>query len=142
MTLTHDAANRVTSVTDSIGDVARYSYDAKGRLATVTDPSGRTTRYKYDDRDLVLTIVKPDGTVWLENTFDAARRLISDRIYGKKTSYRYYIDKDGHVSATEIFGYDGSIGRLNYDSNGLVVAYTVERKGLAPPASLHDQNRT
>jgi YD repeat-containing protein len=109
LTFTHDAVNRVTSASDSLGHTLTYSYDLRGRLQNVKDPSGGVTQYHYDDRDLMRAIIKPDGTTWLRNACDAYRRLTSERMYGQTTTYKYYLDPDGRVKATDIVSYDGRV---------------------------------
>ncbi len=45
---TYDALGETTSVTDSAGNVTRFTYDMDGRLLTSTGPDGTSTRNTYD----------------------------------------------------------------------------------------------
>ena len=45
---THDALNRVATVTDSQGGVTTLGYDANGNQASLEHPSGVVTSYAYD----------------------------------------------------------------------------------------------
>ncbi len=40
--------NRVTSITDALGNVFRYGYDAHGNILSATDPNGNTKSYTYN----------------------------------------------------------------------------------------------
>jgi YD repeat-containing protein len=62
---TYDAADRLTSVTDWLGNQTGYSYDAANRLTGVVNANGTTTAYSYDnaDRTTGLTNAKADGSV-------------------------------------------------------------------------------
>jgi len=43
----------VTSVTDPLGNVTRYTYDTRGNLATSTDPNGNKTTFAVNAFGLV-----------------------------------------------------------------------------------------
>ncbi len=47
-TIDYDAADRVTSVTDSLGRATTYTYDVDDRLISVADPLGRVSSRSYD----------------------------------------------------------------------------------------------
>ncbi|RJQ77799.1 type IV secretion protein Rhs [Pseudonocardiaceae bacterium YIM PH 21723] len=91
----YDLANRVTSVTDSLGHVTRFHYDEHNhitrivdplgnatlteydrhhRLLAITDPLGRTTRYVYDANGDVIRIERPDGEA-IEAEYDQRLRV-------------------------------------------------------------------
>jgi YD repeat-containing protein len=141
MTLTHDSDNRITQAVDSNGHLLTYSYDGKGRLESVQDPAHGVTHYGYGDKGLLASVMKPDGTLWLENTFDSEGRLTSDSIYARKTSYRYHADEKGQITATEIFHYDGGIDRYDWDTNGVALKYTQERKAPAGSPTVSSQKQ-
>ncbi len=48
------SGRRVTTVTDSVGRVSRYSINDRLQVVARTDPSGATTQSEYDDRDRLL----------------------------------------------------------------------------------------
>ncbi|REE19810.1 YD repeat-containing protein [Paraburkholderia sp. BL27I4N3] len=47
--LTYDARQRITQLTDSIGNVTQYAYDGYNNLVSVTWPDGNVRRYAYED---------------------------------------------------------------------------------------------
>lgn len=95
----YDALDRVTKVTDSLGNEVVNSYDANGQLRQVTH------RYKradgtYDTRNVVT------------RTFDAADRVITETdAAGGVTTYSY--DEAGNVVA--IIDAEGRTARFEYD---------------------------
>jgi RHS repeat-associated protein len=61
-TVTRDVHERVTRVTDALGQATAYAYDADGNLTQVTDPAGNVTTYSYDALGHLLTASLPNGT--------------------------------------------------------------------------------
>jgi YD repeat-containing protein len=48
-TVTHEPVfNKVTSVTDPLGNVTQFTYDSAGNILTRTDPNGHTSSYAYN----------------------------------------------------------------------------------------------
>ncbi|OLT33896.1 hypothetical protein BJF82_11405 [Kytococcus sp. CUA-901] len=95
---------RLTSVTDTRGEVTRMAYDSAGRLTTVTDPRGRTNSYAYSSGDLVS---------WT----DAA---------GQTTRYSY----DSAHRVTSVTDARGGVTRLAYDSTGRATSVTWANGGV------------
>ncbi len=52
----------VTSVTDPFGRSAKIAYDASGRLTQITDVIGLTSQFSYDVSNLVNAMTTPYGT--------------------------------------------------------------------------------
>ena len=118
-----------------IGLTTTYTYDAMDRVTCVTDPLGNYVQTVYDGDGKVSTITgyykKTDGTfdsrVISTRTYDAADRLSTDTdIYGDVTQYAYdqagnmiqTTDPNGHVTN---YGYD-AMNRKNTvtDANGFM----------------------
>jgi RHS repeat-associated protein len=91
----YDLTNRVTTITNSLGNATRYHYDEHNhitkvvdplgnteivafdqyhRLLAYTDPLGNTTRYVRDDAGDPVRIERPDGTL-IEVEYDQRWRL-------------------------------------------------------------------
>lgn len=94
---TYDALNRVTSYTDTYGNVIRFEYDAVGNLSRliypdntavtyaydenrnlirVTDWAGRITSYTYDVNNRVIGVIKPNGST-TTTVYDNKQRVTS-----------------------------------------------------------------
>lgn len=93
----YDALDRVTKITDSLGNEVINAYDANGQLWKVTHRY-RKTDGSYDARDVST------------RTFDAADRVKTDTdAEGSVTSYQYdaagnviaVTDAEGHITAYE-----------------------------------------
>ena len=57
-----DARNNVTSITDPLGNVTRYTYDDSGNLTTATDANGAVTRYTYDADGRIVSMTDARGS--------------------------------------------------------------------------------
>ena len=120
LTITRDAANRITSVKTPSGSEVSYTYDENGDLTSVTDVSGNVTTFKYTDHYLE-EIIDPRGVRVSKNIYDDDGRLI-------KT-----IDADGNeiVYDHNLYGREeiitdrnGGVTRYIYDQNGNVLSQT------------------
>ena len=47
-TISYDSSFNISSITDSIGQVAAFTYNAQAQPLTVIDARGNTTTYTYD----------------------------------------------------------------------------------------------
>lgn len=139
-TFTYDPVfNKVTSITDPLGNVSRFTYDSNGNLQTSTDADGNLTSYKYDSTGLVTQVTDQLKQV-TTYAYDAAGNLASvtdplgntttygyDGIsrltlvvdaLGRRTSYQY--DALGHrVTATDA---NGGVTTTTYDADGNVTS--------------------
>jgi YD repeat-containing protein len=112
LTYEYDALDRITKITDPLGNESIQSFDANGQLWKVTH------RYKksdgtYDVRDVVT------------RSFDAADRVLTETdAGGNVTSYSY--DEAGNVIA--VLDAEGHTTRFEYDAMNRRTA-TVDAKG-------------
>jgi RHS repeat-associated protein len=60
-TYTYDAANRVVSRVDALGNRTAYAYDAADRITRVTLPTGRSFQFGYDANGSRTLITMPSG---------------------------------------------------------------------------------
>jgi YD repeat-containing protein len=117
-TLSYDANNHLTSVTDPNGNAYtfinsgntlasvvypdggtwRYTYDANAFMFTKTDPLGATTTYAYDDSHRVTSSTDPEGKV---------RQIAYPQ--GTETNTTAITEKDGGVWQ---YSYDTQKGTL------------------------------
>jgi RHS repeat-associated protein len=118
-TRSYDAADRLVTDTDVLGNTTTYTYDAAGNVASILDPENHTTSFEYDamnrrtaiingngfrtqsDYDLaghVVAVTNPNGEKVL-NSFDAIGRLISvTDPKGYITQFKY--DANGNRTCT------------------------------------------
>jgi YD repeat-containing protein len=107
VTISHDASNRITQVTDaavrvltfnyatpgfpnlvssmrdSVGTIASYTYDSLGHLASVTYADGSAINYNSDGAGLILSVTDSQGKILESHTYDNLRRgLTSARANG------------------------------------------------------------
>lgn len=97
ISITYDEGNkRIDSITDTVGRIVQFQYDSAGHLSAITDPIGRKIQYSvdtshdlvavtnargykttstYDSLHQLLTGTDPRGHVFVENTYDASRRV-------------------------------------------------------------------
>jgi RHS repeat-associated protein len=153
----YDDANRVTTVTNSLGQQTRYHYDECFHLARVVDPAGNavltehdrygrllsrtdelghTTRYTLGPHGDVVRIDRADGTA-VAIEYDAMR--LPTRVQnadGAVWSYTY--DGRGNltsatdpVGASTTYGYDERGHRTSRtDALGQVTSYQTDGAGL------------
>jgi RHS repeat-associated protein len=103
----YDGLYRLTSWTDFVGHVTRYSYDAVGNRVSLVAPAA-TTNYTYDAADQLLKAgtttfsydgngsqtTKTTGTATVNYGWDALNRLIS--VTGGSINTQYQYDGDGN----------------------------------------------
>ncbi|MDE6016241.1 MAG: DNRLRE domain-containing protein [Acetatifactor sp.] len=91
-TLTAASNQRIQTITDAVGNTARFTYDASGRITAITDPTSAgsgSNRYTYDSQGNLTQITYADGKT-AAYTYDALHRLTSQRDHdGYRIEYTY-----------------------------------------------------
>ena len=116
-----DADNRLmTSVTDSSGQVFRYTYDDADNIVTVARPDGTAANIAYNELCQPVEVNEPDGLTW-RHTYDVlGHRLKTNDGAGAETSYTY--DAAGNpVTVTDALGHTV---HLSHNAAGLVTGWT------------------
>ncbi len=123
------SANRLISVSSTMGDQWSYGYDPGGRLSSMTDPSGATTVTKYWDSS------GREGAVKAQWSPDAVAQTNPPTDISKATSFDYDgLTSDNDLSGTTTITYpDGSEATALY-SHGLLIEYR-QMDGAAEVAS-------
>ena len=80
----YDGNGHVTSVTDSVGRTISLTYDGD-YLAAVENPDADSLRYSYDGEGRVSRIENFNGEIYLENTYDASGRVVSQYVKDQGT---------------------------------------------------------
>ncbi len=95
-TYTHNTENKLTAITDSIGQTTTFGYSG-GLLSSITDPFGRTTTFAHNGKNL-SSITSPDGST-TQYSYDDRRLLTTKTLPGSKT-YQYTYDQYGKIRTT------------------------------------------
>jgi RHS repeat-associated protein len=115
-TISYDAGDHVTRVTDPRGLVTTYAYDGLGQLWQQVSPDTGTTSFDYDSYGHRTSMTRADGTQTTYG-YDSLNRMISVSAGGQ----------------TQTFAYDSctnGIGRLCSDSDGTgSVSYAYSPQG-------------
>ncbi len=136
--------NKVTQVTDPLGNVTKLVYDSRGNLTSTTDANGNATQFKYDANGLLTETTDAQGNK-TKSTYDSFGNLTSaTNAVGTTTSFLYdgisrrvgVKDALGRVSQAT---YDplgrtltqtdarGAVTRMTYDPNGNLLTVTDAR---------------
>ncbi|WP_350276525.1 LamG-like jellyroll fold domain-containing protein [Kribbella sp. HUAS MG21] len=116
---TFGPSGTVTSTTDALGHVTRYTYDQFGRLSKTVEPNGGVTTYAYDLNDDLLRTVNPVGA-YSQSTYDYLGRKITDSRF----------ERAGSSTFTTSYAYS-SAGFLQRETqpSGSYVTYTTNAVG-------------
>jgi RHS repeat-associated protein len=128
VTLVRDDLGRITSKTETIGDVETtygYTYDAAGRLETEQVDGATVATYTYDANGNRLSVTRPGSSV--SATYDDQDRLLT---YGPATfAYTANGELSDRTTGGETTGYDyDALGNLvSVDlADGTEVSYVVD----------------
>ncbi|MDA8212789.1 MAG: DNRLRE domain-containing protein [Clostridia bacterium] len=108
---TYDTNGRVTGVTDNTGASISYAYDVTGRLQSYNDSTG-TTSYTYDGVGNRLTKTAPNGTT--NYTYNNLNQLAQRSGTDGNATYTYdaaghLISKGGYIYT---WGVDGKLAKV------------------------------
>ena len=101
--------NQVSSIQDSVGVIATYTYDANGNLTQVTYADGSFLAMAYDGSNQLTSVTDTNGKVIENHTYDSSRRgLTSQRANGADAiSVSYYSGQTGLYDSKNNFSYYG-----------------------------------
>ena len=85
-----DAHGNITTRTDALGRVTRYTYTSTGKLETLTSPEGHVSRTEFDANGQIETRIAPDAarTTWIRDSLGRVIDTVSSRGYHTRTEYR------------------------------------------------------
>jgi RHS repeat-associated protein len=128
----YDALNRLTSLSDPLGNTTTTTYNALGRIITTTNAKGQATNFEYDALGRLTKVTDAkSGTVTY--TYDAnGNRLTQTDPNGKTTSYVYdalnrLTQKTEPLGTVYQYAYD-AVGNRNglTDAKGNSITYAYD----------------
>ncbi len=127
VTFARDALGRITSVTDPMGSIQRYTYDGNGDLRRHTDAAGHVTRYDYNRSHGLLRITDPLNRTVARNEYDDSGRLIrTTNADGRVINFTHDLNTRQEV----ITDAGGQTTVMEYDECGNVVRVTDALGGI------------
>ena len=112
----YDAASRLTSATNALERINKYTYDKNDHLLTTTDPMNHITSFGYDANGNLETITNAkNGVTTL--TYDNATDWLTSVSFGESTK-QYTYNNDGTVNT--FTKPDGTTLNYTYDQLGRV----------------------
>jgi RHS repeat-associated protein len=112
-----DSQQRITRITDPLGQTLIYAYNTAGDLESVEDQAENTTSFVYDNNHLLLDIVNPIGVRAVRNEYDEDGRLIATI---DADGRRIEIDHDLDAQAETTRDRFGNVTVHYYDNAGNV----------------------
>ncbi|WP_310452626.1 RHS repeat-associated core domain-containing protein, partial [Sulfuritalea sp.] len=114
----------ITSITDALGRVVRYTYDGSGRLATHTDSGGNVTSYLYDTSNRVTRRTLPTGGA-INFEYDAAGRTTREVLEDGTAAIGYAYQTVGSlVTQTTVTDPLGRKTEYRFNGQGYVTRIT------------------
>ncbi|MFI7673292.1 RHS repeat-associated core domain-containing protein [Actinophytocola sp. NPDC049390] len=116
----YNSAGRVTREIDALGNATVSEWDAVGRMVARTDPLGRTTRRRFDGNGNPVEIVRPDGGVTTIDYADNGRPIAVTDPTG--AVWRQEFDDRGNRVAES--DPTGAVTRFDHDARGALSRVT------------------
>ncbi|MDP3512123.1 MAG: IPT/TIG domain-containing protein, partial [Sulfuritalea sp.] len=114
----------ITSVTDALGRVVRYSYDTSGRLSTHTDAGGNVTSFLYDASHRVTRRTLPTGGA-INFEYDSAGRTTKETLEDGTSAIGYAYQTVGSlVTQTTVTDPLGRKTEYRFNGQGYVTRVT------------------
>jgi len=117
-TLSYDASNRVSSVSDPFARRTTFSYDAtSGKITSILDPFGRRTTFTVNSSGNLVQITSPE-LCFTSLVYDGSNRPIAwINPLGDRTSYSFDSNNRVTTAATPL----GQVTSLTYNTNQTLV---------------------
>ena len=135
----YDGTDRLSTVSDALGNITTIFYDEDAKTETKTDPLGGVTKTSYDERGNVLYTVNPIGAI-SSSTYDANNKPLTvtppcgctrSNMYDGNGNNIMMLDALGGITSATYNKYNqlltktdplGFITSYKYDANGNLVA--------------------
>lgn len=148
VTYTYDLMQRMTTKTVSggnINEVTQFTWDERDRLTSVTDPLGNKTSYAYEKtfigcnvRDLPTAITDPKGNV-TKMVYDKALRLVSKTEANGSVTQFFYNQRDDLIAISDPNGHRTT---YRFDGNQRLIAQQSRTATLRNGVSAEALSRT
>jgi len=142
---TYDALNRLTSLTDPVGNTTSYTYDYRGLVLTETNEKNATRYYTYDALGRLISKTDRNDRV-TTYAYDSVGRLTAENWVNGNRTFLYIYDSVGNLLAAGDGTSDytdtyDSLNRnltttFNFDSQSAVFTYTYAPAGRQTSSSL------
>lgn len=124
ITAFYNEEGRITSIVDAAGHKTQLSYK-NDCMTTLTGKTGVKLSYEYDKQGRIVKGIEGEKTVYVENTYDEAGRVLTQTANGKeeeKTTFQYEELEDGTLSVT-MTNADGTTEKAVSDRYGQGISY-------------------
>ncbi|WP_156950970.1 polymorphic toxin-type HINT domain-containing protein [Saccharibacillus sacchari] len=112
--------NRLTTVTQSTGEVDSIGYDAAGRMTSQTDADGNTSKIVYSDGDQLTAVINALGHQTSYAYDDQSNLTSVTDAMGNVTRYTY----DNNAQLTSVTDALGGTSTIQYDAEGRMTSVT------------------
>lgn len=115
-TLDYDAASRLTTVSDAVGNTSRYRYNNVDQVLEQINAVGQSTKFAYDANDNLTDVTNAKGGV-TSMSYDNVTDWLQSVSFGEATK-RFDYNKEGSLKT--FTKPDGSQRHYTYDNLGRV----------------------
>jgi hypothetical protein len=117
-TLDYDAASRLTTVSDAVGNTSRYRYNNVDQVLEQINAVGHSTKFSYDANDNLTDVTNAKGGV-TSMSYDNVTDWLQSVSFGEATK-RFDYNKEGSLKT--FTKPDGSQRHYTYDNLGRVTS--------------------
>ncbi len=117
----YDLANRVTTVTNSLGHATRFHYDEHNHITRVVDPLGGTETIEFDRYHRLLSYTDPLGATTRHIRNEAGDPVAVEQPDGTRVEVEY---DDRWRLPTRVTEPDGAVWQHRYSDTGNLLATT------------------
>ncbi|MBI4237965.1 MAG: hypothetical protein HY696_06060 [Deltaproteobacteria bacterium] len=125
---------RLSSMTDPLGQITLLTYDADFRLQSITDPQQRTTQLDHDDHGNLTSLTLPDGSRW-QFTYDTDHRMVMKTDPQGETTHYTFTPSGAVTSVAFPTDETWQLETVHYDGSVTADAGTESDPLPAPPAA-------
>ncbi|MDE6761667.1 MAG: PEGA domain-containing protein [Lachnospiraceae bacterium] len=125
ITASYDEEGRIHSVTDAAGQKTTLEYD-NDCMTVLTSKTGKKLVYEYDGQGHIIKGKEGEDSVYVENTYDEAGRVLSQTVNGnqdKLTRFAYIEDADSGTTSVTMTNPDGTTEQAVSDRYGQGLRY-------------------
>ncbi len=122
---TYNEEGRIVSVQDTAGNETTFQYE-NDCMTVLTGKKGTQLIYEYDSKGRIVIGKEGDGTVYVENTFDEAGRVLSQVANGRikeKTTFSYEENAEDETTTVTMTNADGTTEQAVADQYGQGLRY-------------------